>query len=490
MSYQHISQTQILGEEHCSPRVEVLAVSDDMPENLQSLLQEFCKTLSVKVPRVAQTHFYYHIMVQHHVLSAMSYQDASGVRIHHLVLTEEEVIALQKNSSRPTPAGIIETLYSVDFWQTSSSSPTSSPQEPKVSASQLPDASTQECWKLYTGHKRNATALLAPPYLGKCLMSISPELTNAKALRLLHESTWLSASRGWGKCFSSFFSGSVTDFDAVDIAVTCTNSAEEDSFRLAAHPIPILVINNNLSILEEDSGTRSSFVRSGALLVMPQAEQRQTPMAAPSFTPEPYKYTEAQDYETFDVKPPIGSHARWLRYIGGLLGLTVLVYVVVSNYVDFASAPVSDEVLTTQEEQRAVHEFAAIVRQSQPAEPQLQRLKASLLPSMHPRHAILAECIDLLLASAHKAEGHPDNLLYLLTHATMLDLKPEELCHYYLITATRDYPAEEWVQLNSDTTVLHGWKNLFKKYPQLKQAVSNDRRLQHHMRPIIRQLAH
>ena len=96
----------------------------------------------------------------------------------------------------------------------------------------------------------------------------------------------------------------------------------------------------------------------------------------------------------------------------------------------------------------------------------------------------------MLLASAHKAEGHPDNLLYLLTHATMLELKPEELCHYYLITATRDYPAEEWVQLNSDTTVLHGWKKLFKKYPQLKQAVSNDRRLQHHMRPIIRQLAH
>ncbi len=461
------------------------AASAEIPKTLEQRLKALGTAVYGSMQSSDELHFCYHIVDKWHVLSAVKQDSEAVCRMHHMALTEEEVSALQKNNSRPTPAGVMLALHAFRFWQVTDSLPTGPLTEPRMTASHLPDASTQDHWKRFTGHKSNAMVLLTPPYLGKVLISLHPHITNETLLHLLHESMWLSASRGWGKSFRTFFSGKITDFDYADIAATPAHSAQDNEFRLSQHHVPILTLTSEMRQKETESDTRSSLI----LTSPPNPAPPVIPQKSPEFTPEPYRYVEAQDYETFDIKPPVSSQIRGLKYIVGLLALTTIVYVIVSNYVDFASAPLSSEELTTQEEQHAVRMFADAIRQGHPSEEQLQRIKATLQTDIHPRHAILAECIGLLTQGAQRADGHADNLLYLLTHASVLELPPADLWNCYLRAATRAYPATEWIALNTTPADIQGWQTIFKKYPQLKQTAQQDKLLRHYMMPIIQQSA-
>ena len=478
MSYQLISS---MGKNEVYPRSMVS--SAEIPKTLEQLLKELGVAVCNSITGSDELHFCYHIVDKWHILSAVK-QDSAGVcRMHHMALMEEEVAALQKNNSRPTPAGVMQALLSFGFWRVNEELPDSPLREPRMTASHLPDASTQNYWKQFTGHKSNAMVLLTPPYLGKTLINIQPHVTQEDLLHLLHESMWLSASRGWGKTFRTFFSGKITDFDFADIAVTPINSAQCNEFRLAQHHVPILTLTSEMRQKETDADTRSSLILTSPPNPAPPIVRQK----APEFAAEPYRYVEAQDYETFDIKPPLSPHVRGLKYIVGLLTLTTIVYVIVSNYVDFASAPLSSEGLTTQEEQYAVHRFADTIRKGHYTEEQLQKIKATLQTDTHPRHAILAECIGLLTQGALRADGHADNLLYLLTHASVLEMTPADLWNCYLKIATKAYPATEWIALNTSPADIQVWQTIFKKYPQLKQAAQQDKLLRHYMTPVIQQ---
>ncbi len=483
MSFQLISNIQ--SGESVSRSV---AVSAELPETIEKLLNGHSERIHSCIQKSDGVHFCYHIVDKWHVLSAVLRDSGSQIRMHHMALTEEEVAALQKNTSRPTPAGVIQALLSFGFWKTQGEIPTAPLTEPRMSASHLPDASTQHYWKHLTGHKGNAMVLLTPPYLGKSLICTPQHITQVDILHMLHESMWLTASRGWGKTFRTFFSGRASDFDAVDIATTYLNSRQVNDYRLSQHHVPILTLTSDMNVKEQEADTRSSLVPAMAPHPAPPTTQ-QTAIAQPTSPAEPYKYVEAPDYETFDIKPPSNKQVRSLQYIGGLLVLTTLVYVIVSNYVDFAAEPIDTEELTTHAEQKSIHMFVDTIRSGKYSEEGFRRIKATLQTDEHPRHAILAESIGRLTQSVHRAEGHADNLLYLLTQASVLELTPDELWAYYLRLATRDYPTAEWITHNTTPAAIQGWKNIFKKYPQLKQSAQNNKELKPYIAPIIQKIS-
>ncbi|MBQ4593352.1 MAG: hypothetical protein IJA81_01830 [Akkermansia sp.] len=469
MSYQFISECGENGQ------AKTLAVSPGVEPEILSAVTSLSNKLCGLTNGSAAVHFCYHIVGCYHVLTALS------IKIHHLILTPEEVEALQKNSTRPTPAGIIVALNNIRFWQHSAESSNDIvPGEPRMTASQLPDATTQQAWKELTGHKSNATLLLTPPYNSACIIALPQHISVDRFLLLLNESTWLSASRGWGRTFRTF-SATKNEPEAADITVAPIGSTESDTL------LPVLTIKSDMRAPAVPASPQSSIVSPGS--VTPQPEPESSPsVQAPPFSAEPYKYTEAPDYETFDIRPPLSRRIRSLRYIAGLLLLTFVVYGFVSNFVDIAADPVNDEEVMNTKSHLQIQEFAAIVHKGKPADEQLCRLQKMINPDESEAHKILFESIGVLTGDINEAEGHADNLLYLLTHAQELTLSETELCKYYLMLATQSYPHDEWVAHNTTAAALRRWQVLFRKFPELKAELKKDAELQQHLTPIIQQL--
>lgn len=466
MSYQLISAGGENGQ------AKTLDVSPGVETEIVSSLTSLSNTICGITAGSATVHFCYHIVAGYHVLTAFS------SKIHHLILTPEEVDALQKNSTRPTPAGIIAALNNIRFWQHSAESSNDiAPGEPRMTASQLPDASTQQVWKELTGHKSNATLLLTPPYNGACILALPQHLSVHQLLLLLNESMWLTASRGWGRTFRTFATAKNEPVEA-ELTAAPIGSTESDS------PIPVLTLKSNMTAPAVPPAPQSSIVNPGSVTAPPSPEQT-PPAQAPTFTAEPYKYTEAPDYETFDIRPPLSRRVRSLRYIAGLLLLTFVVYSFVSNYVDIAAEPVNDAEVMNTASHLPIQEFAAIVHKGKPADEQLCRLQKMINPDESEAHKILFESIGVLTGDINEAEGHADNLLYLLTHARELTLSETELCKYYLMLATQSYPHDEWIAHNTTAAALRRWHVLFKKFPKIKAALNKDAELQLHLTPII-----
>lgn len=490
MSYQLISgySGQTPNEE--AAVLSILSASDGMPAPLSDYLCELSKELASSLTCSQEPQFCYHIANSHHILSAAVKTETKSGVIHHLVLTADEVAGMQRNAMRPTPAGLILALDTLNLWHTSSAATIPPrPEEPKLTASHLPDATNQQTWKKLTGHKSNVTTLLQPPYNGKCLICTPEHITNKNRLRLIHESMWLTTTRGWGKTFHCFSSAIAGAFKTVEISCATMGSPEEETHRQKETDIPVLTILSSLLPTPADK------LRSDTADIRPSTWQVSTPRQAPAehntgkektITAAPYKYTEAPDYETFDVATPQNRQSRWLKHIAGLFALTTLVYLIVGNYVDFATSTVEDLTLTTTDEQAALHEFAAIIRKGQAADEQLLRLKGTLTPATQPGHEFLFESINLLVSDVYKTEGHQDNLHYLLSHAEVLELQPEELSRYYLLQATRNYPPEEWIAHNTEPGALQGWAKLFAKFPDIKNPLLKDKNLQRYILPIIK----
>ena len=470
MSYQLISACGEKGQ------AKTLAVSPGMDPELRFAIESLSHTLLAGVPCSTTAHFCYHITGRYHVLTALS------CNIHHLILTPDEVETLQKNSTRPTPAGIIAALDNVLFWQHSAESAgLITPGEPRMTASQLPDASAQQTWKELTGHKSNATLLLAPPYNGACIIALPQQISVNRLLLLLNESMWLSASRGWGRTFRTFSGAAVNQDEEVEITVAPISSIDTAS-------IPVLMLKSSMTPPRtEPAAPQSSVIGIGT--VPPPPEPKQAPIIQPpDLTAEPYKYTEAPDYETFDIRPPLSRRVRSWRYIIGLLLLTLVVYGLVSNFVDLAAAPVNDEEVMNTKSHLPIQEFATIVHKGKPADEQLCRLQNMINPDESEAHKVLYESIGILTGDINEAEGHADNLLYLLTHAPELTLSETELCKYYLMLATQSYPHDEWIAHNTKAPALRRWHVLFKKFPLLKVELKKDTGLNHHLTPIIQKL--
>lgn len=122
--------------------------------------------------------------------------------VHHLALSDAEVAVLLKTGMRPTPAGVILSMAKNGFWSLKTRPEAEEIQgEAEIDLDALPDAAAQPTWMRLTGHKNNATKLNEPPFITGCLLAMPTAATVQDALLLLHESTWLSRSCGWGATF-------------------------------------------------------------------------------------------------------------------------------------------------------------------------------------------------------------------------------------------------------------------------------------------------
>lgn len=487
MSHQLISGYPIRRLGTTTSGFGTLAESAAIPETLEAQLCRLSQAIKDSIAVSSERYFSYHIIESHHILSVAAKRAEEDCVIHHMALTTEEVFSLQKNNTRPTPAGLIAAIDSVGLWKTGADAALCSTLvTPKLTASHIPDASTQQTWKTLTGHKGNATQLLQPPYNAKCLICTPDYFSAEQLLLLIHESTWLTSARGWGKTFRTYIGRQVDNLCKVEITRTYIGSQEIDLHRTYAADIPVLTITSDMRPrIQQLSGENSEVIPVGGHGTIPNRDAISSPYPYQQNVPEPYKYTEAPDYETFDIAEPLPPRIRWIRYIVGLFILSAIVYIIVSNYVDIASDTPCDTALAPDSEQLPLNEFASIIRRGHDADEQLIRLKSSIDPSLSIKHHILNQSIDFLVSGINKTDGHQDHLLYLLTHAGILGVTHEEVCLYYLSQAIRNYPVDEWRTYNTDAVSLKGWAKIFRDFPKTVGVITKDEQLQPYMAPIL-----
>lgn len=305
-----------------------VARTEDIPRRLAQKLENISTYRDPNESGITGTQFTYQILeyngAAYHVLSATrsagaDYSGRACHITHHLALTPEEVIALKNNDKRPTPAGIILALQQSAFWVDSwQGEPRLLNGEPRMSASSLPDATTQAHWKKLTLHKSNARAFFTPPYDRDCLCIVPEGVTSDDILLLLHESDWLSVSRGWGKTFTTH--GTTSDsFSFTRRIFTIAGTAVAAKIEKLGKPR--LEISTDMQLPqppEEHQAPGSSTMQHP--MQASGAEEDEPPTSSP-FT-SPYRYCESDDADTYDL-PRKGIN--WLRISGLTLGIGILI---------------------------------------------------------------------------------------------------------------------------------------------------------------------
>lgn len=415
---------------------------------------------------------------QYHILSVFTAKKPGHPAdvVHQLILTEEEVKGLQNNQARPTPAGIIQAFRKNQYWVTHADASTHIPEgEPRLSASELPDASTQHYWKKLTGHKGNARIYCVPPYDKKNLSYFPSEFTAEDVLLLLHESQWLMPTRGWGNSFSIGIRKE--DFIAEHaqiIGIIGAIPPEEHSANTQNERVCLYV--NNIHLSEETEATTD------AATALPQQQTQQEPdRNRPSDTPsEPYKYAESPDYETFDIPVPGNERFKYILYCSALILLAGLVYSGISLSIRHKQPSDNSEEPTPR------LRFQAIINMGNEAEDKhLKSLEDDIRRCNSSEYDGLLDCIHIISEDSRRAGGHPTSMLFLLRHADSLGVSRKDLCCFYLSRVIDTYQMEEWIKENTSKEEIAVWRKLFTTEPALKQHLATSPTFREFMQPII-----
>lgn len=307
-----------------------VARTEDIPKRLAQKLENISGYKEPSECRITGTQYSYQIIeydgAAYHVLSAISaagadYSGRACHIAHHIALTPEEVIAMRSNAMRPTPAGIILALKQSSFWfREWKGEPRTLSGEPRLSASALPDASRQATWKKLTGHKSNARAFFTPPYDRDCLCLVAEGTDSETILRLINESDWLAASRGWGKTFTTHAAASDSFSFTRRIFATPGTALISKAERAGK---AVLDISTELVLPEQEPTANqeefSTLQQPAPSYVPPAAQDSRAP--APD-QPVPYRYCESSDEDTYEMPP---KRINWLRVSGLVLGVSILV---------------------------------------------------------------------------------------------------------------------------------------------------------------------
>lgn len=492
MSYQLISAKRNTAGDDVAAGLSVPACSPQTPQPLADALEKLSHKLFCQYADTIGPVYSYRILTvgtqTFYILTAITFNTGSQEEwiCHHTALTEEEMLTLKRNNARPTPAGIIYALQSGGHWYTRVEQPLPHiDKEPLLSASQLPDATAQPNWKQITGHKRNAAALLTPPYNATCLICCPKHVNAREKLLLLHEATWLMPDRGWGKTFCTESTGTTTDFLVTELVFGSAQSPQALAIQQTQH-IPVLQLYQNLQLRPQDDAEAHSTI-AHPIAANPQPQVNGIYDSAPAHSPNIYKYTEAPDNECFDLAAPCSTRWRSFRYIGILFIITLAVYAVVGHYADFFSPPPPNATITPASPD-ALTRFRTILSGDTAADDELNKLLAQLNGDQDKQAAKLAECIRVLITEVHKTQGHPENLLFLADYAESARIPVPQISRFYLCRAVKDYPIDEWTSHNSSYAALKEWRRFFHKHPSLKQEFTADSALQEHMAPIISRL--
>ncbi len=409
-----------------------------------------------------------------HVLSSLQTTPLTGdsqeFTAHHLALTHDEVQALRRNASRPTPAGVILALSNIGLWCTSEAANRFGyiDDEPRLTAAALPEAELQPTWKSLTGHKNNARAFFTPPYDRSCLVTVPDDMGSRALLLLLHESDWLSSSRGWGRTFTTQagpYSGQLNYHRTVLApgAMAPTNDKR-----------PILPISAELELVYNDlSETASSTPVHGV--------HSRTQMTAINSTAGasylPYKYTETPDEDIYDIMPQPNKLIRWSCYLGGAALLWLSISLISGLMMDDA-VEITGNIITrinTEEDALLLSRLASSTYSHESTERHLSKFEARLrnLPANDESQtrSQLLDCVQMLRLASLSPQGHPARLRQLRKCATALKLREDDICKLYMNEAIYNCRPEDW-QRHLTGAEISDWQLLLEDFPTMVEWLS------------------
>ena len=409
-----------------------------------------------------------------HVLSCLQTTplpaDEQEFTAHHLALTHDEVQALRRNASRPTPAGVILALSNIGLWCTSGAENRFGyiDDEPRLTAAALPEAELQPTWKSLTGHKNNARAFFTPPYDRNCLVTIPADMSSREVLLLLHESDWLSASRGWGRTFTTQAGPYSAQLNYHRTILPPGSKVPTNDKR------PLLAISAELELSYNDSDTPVTSATAPGTPHRPQMTGINSSIGTNYL---PYKYTETPDEDIYDIMPQPNKLVRWSCYLGGAALLWLSISLISGLMMDDA-VEITGNIITrinTEEDALLLSRLASSAYSHESTERHLSKFEARLrnLPANDESQSRsqLLDCVQLLRQASLSAQGHPTRLRQLRKCAVTLKLREEDICKLYMNEAIYNCTPEDWQQSLTDTEIAD-WKLLLNDFPTMAEWLS------------------
>lgn len=387
---------------------------------------------------------------------------------HHLIFSQSEVAEMLRHEKRPTPAGLTLALLHEGFWVRKWEGPPALIQsEPPWANCKMLDASVQPTWKRHTAHKANARAFYTAPYHQECLVMVPSPMKEEEILALLHESDWLSHTRGWGNTYT-------------------THADEKDNFsetrRIIARPQQtilaqrarrsgrqVLTISPELEIPIEPPPSNAQIP---ATLQNASGATQVSIVRSLNHAKASYHYTEEPDWMRYDIPLPRSPYQfTAMAGASGLIACCAMAFWVLRAN-DTAPPPdahsaFSSGLLETSPEENALNQLTRILIAPYDRQAIYSRLhELSLTKNEGAEESWIAECARLI-NQAGKAEGrHAGNLKRLCECARLLGIQENELARLYIREAAYHLSAEDWQkQLQSER--VEDWLKLHLAEPTL-----------------------
>ena len=400
-------------------------------------------------------------------LAGADYSGRNSFLAHHLILSQDEITALNASAMRITPAGVCLALSRKGFWVNKwQGEPRYLSGVPALSPGDVPDASTQPTWKKITGHKSNARAFFTSPFQRECLITFESATTSADILHLFHESDWLTHTHGWGTSFTTE-ADDADSFSETHRMVTGKESPLVQRAIRTGRPILFIAPDMELPMPEladeppvsepvrPDSGNKPS----GSIL---QSLARNA---------SHYQYTEEPDWLLYDVgswRRPRFLSVYTAAFAGAAACVGLALWLVISapgsqnTTVDTEGAEVADSSAVAEVEQLA----ALLNAPYNHGATQELISKLSSISDTGPESAILLETVVLIQNARVTTARHAANLKRLCECARLLGLKDADLALLYLREATHKITPEEWHE-QFDGNQATDWYVLKQQEPQL-----------------------
>lgn len=423
-----------------------VARSVDMPAALYTQLP----ALSVLKESFHGPQFSYRILTAcgeaWHVLSCVQpagadYSGRACHIAHHLIFTQQEAAALLRHPLRPTPAGISLLLLQSGFWVKQWQG------EPQLLESthafeleKLHDASLQPVWKHYTGHKANARAFYTEPYHRESVVIVPAAMRVEEILALLHESDWLSHTRGWGRTYTTAADESDHFSDTLRIFVSQSSPLVRAASR-TGHPVLHINAELELPVQPPPSVTLAPGQQHSMVQTLARSSSH-------------YHYSEEADWLLFDIPQPASPYKKaLLAGVAGIACCTALALWYGCSDAHPCTTP-----------SPGIREGSLCPSGSRPYLTRLEELLAapadheatqrmmhdlSLQKGSGVEDAWMAECATLIKNAGAAGVNHAAALKRICECARLLGLNDTALTRLYIREALYARSVEEWQRISS-----------------------------------------
>lgn len=468
MSFQLIHTSSLHLLDSAASGYGTVARTEDMPVALYSQLPG----ISVLKNNVEPLQFSYRILTASgqswHVLSCIQaagadYSGRACHTAHHLVFSQQEVAQLLGLPQRLTPAGICLALHKTGFWvRRWEQAPQYLSDEPRLQPDAQPDATAQPTWKRHTGHKANARAFYSEPFHKESLVVLHEPMKQVDIMALLHESDWLSHTRGWGFTFTTAADESDSFADTLRIIVPQDSLWIQRATR-TGHPVLHISSELELPVIPPPSIALSpDSAASGGRFV--KALARST---------SHYHYTEEPDWTLFDIPIPASPvRKRLMTTAAGIISLAA--FAVWQGYTYSPTDPTQEDYSSpatcmTQEDAPLISLTSLLSATYDHDATARLMLELSELSNESVERVWLIECAQLIRKASTAEANHAAGLKRICECARLLGLSDHALAELYIREAIYGKTPEEWQEM-FDSELVEEWLSLQLSEPAIVQA--------------------